>query len=340
MKSNKLENLTWYKDSEAEPRGEPGIYHSFMKSLATAIYYIDGKLDPTWLMGTSGFAFRSWVNEVMCPSAMSVFDFSSILPEAIEQAGYHAIHISRFWNEADKESERRAEAQAAIIEGINRGVPAIVWDIAEAEWGLIKGYDLEEKIYHTLTHNGKSTELLFDKLGRNGINILSVAIPGEVNQRNRELIIRNSLTAAVNHAEQKEWTDRPKYQNGLPAYDLWASLFEKWAMLIEAGKGENIHPDIWNFATYYAGHYYSARCYAREYLKWIANGNDLLIKAASCYANVSSALKPVWDYFSQNRPIDAETLHSLTENIKRARAAEGEGINFIKEYLDRVGDLV
>jgi len=184
MTSNKLENLTWYKDSDAEARGEPGIYHSYMKSLATALFYIEGKLDPTWLMGSSGFAFRIYVNEVMCPSAMSVFDFSSILPEAIEQAGYHAIHISRFWNEADKESERRADAHAAIIEGINRGIPAIVWDIAEAEWGLITGYDLEEKVYHTLTHKGKPIALSFDKLGWNGINILSVAIPDEANQRN------------------------------------------------------------------------------------------------------------------------------------------------------------
>jgi hypothetical protein len=333
MRSNKLENLIWYKDSDAEARGEPGIYHSYMKSLATALFYIEGKLDPIWLMGSSAFAFRIYVNKIMCPSAMSVFDFSSILPEAIEQAGYHAIHISRFWNDADKESEKRAEAHAAIIEGINRGVPAIVWDVAEAEWGLITGYDLEEKVYHTLTHKGKPAALSFDKLGRNGIDILSVAIPGEANQRSRNQIVRNALTAAVDHAEQKEWTDRPEYQNGLLAYDLWASLFEKGAMIIEAGKGNNINPDIWDFATYYAGHHYSARCYAREYLKSIANGNDLLIEAASCYENVSSALKPVWDYFSQDQQIDAKTLHSLAENIKKARVAEEEGLHLIKEYL-------
>ena len=340
MKSKQLTNLIWYKDLNAEARDDPGIYHSFMKSLATAINFIEDKLDPTWLMGSSGFAFRIWVNEVMCPSAMSIFNFSSILPEAIEQMGYHAIHISRFWNEADKESERRAQAHAAIIEGIDRGVPAIVWDIAEAEWGLITGYDLENQIYHALTHNGKPTVLSFDKLGQNGINILSVAIPGEKNQRTRDQMIRNSLIAAVNHAEQKEWTDRPKYQNGLTAYDLWASLFEKWAMIVEAGKEDSIHPEIWNFAAYYVGHYYSARCHAREYLKSIADGNDLLIKAASRYENVSLALQPVWDYFSQNRPIDAKTLHSLAEDIKSARVAEEEGIHFIKEYMDRVGGVV
>jgi hypothetical protein len=153
-------------------------------------------------------------------------------------------------------------------------------------------------------------------------------------------MIRNSLIAAVNHAEQKEWTDRPKYQNGLPAYDLWASLFEIWAMIVEAGKEDNIHPEIWNFAAYYVGHHYSARCYAREYLKSIADGNDLLIKAASRYENVSSALQPVWDYFSQNKLIEARTLRILAENIKRVRVAEEAGVGFIKQYLNRVGDVV
>lgn len=140
----------------------------------------------------------------------------------------------------------------------------------------------------------------------------------------------------MNHAEQKEWTDRPKYQNGLLAYDLWASLFEKGAMIIEAGKGNNINPDIWDFATYYAGHHYSARCYAREYLKSIAKGNDLITQSASCYEMVSSSLKTVWDYFSQNQQVDANLLYALSESIKsikRAKIAEEDGINFIKEYL-------
>ncbi len=333
MAIKKLENIIWYKDKDAEARNEPGIYHSYMKSLATALNYIEGKLDPIWLMGSSTFAFRIWANEVMCPSAMSLFSFSTILPEAIEQAGYHANYICRYWEEVEKESERRAEAQATIIEGIERGIPAIVWDIAEAEWGLITGYDLKNEGYYALTHRGEPRLLSFKKLGRNGINILSVAIPGTTNQRSRDEMIRSSLTAALDHAEQKEWTDRPKYQNGLHAFDLWASLFKKWGMLVKAGKSNNIHQDIWKFASYYAGHYYSARCYAREYLKSIANGNDWLGKAGSSYKTVASSLKPVWEYFSQDRQINASALVSLSENIKSARSSEERGIDFIRQYL-------
>lgn len=333
MSSHNLEEISWYKDSAAEAKGEPGIYHSFMKSLATVIFYIEGEVDPVWLMGCSGFAFRIWVNEVMCPSAMSVFNFSTVLTAAIEQAGYQAIYISRYWDESDLDSKRRAEAHGAILEGIDRGVPAIVWDVADAEWGLITGYDLNKNIYQTLTHIGKSHSMPFEKLGRNGIDILSVTIPGAKNKINRDEIIKNALNTAVSHAGQKEWTDRPKYQNGLLAYDLWASLFEKWAMIVRAGKEKNISSEIWNFARYYAGHYYSARCYAREFLKSIANKNEALSQAAACYEKVASLLMVLWEFFYQENNIDADIIYTFSENIKSARTLEEKGINFIKDYL-------
>ena len=86
MSIKALTDLAWYRDPDPDAAGEPGIVHSYVASLATALNYIDGRLDPAWLLGASGFAFRIWVNEVMCPSAMSVFDWRRILPEAVEQA--------------------------------------------------------------------------------------------------------------------------------------------------------------------------------------------------------------------------------------------------------------
>jgi hypothetical protein len=334
MSVKRLENIKWYVDQEAIEKGEPGIYHSFMASLATAVHYKNGRLDPSWLMGSSAFAFRIFVNEVMCPSAMSMFDFSAILPEAIEQAGYECTYVCRYWNEEGKEEEKRNEAHAAIVEGIDRGIPAIVWDIADAEWGLITGHDPERQFYETLTFNGKPSSLHFEKLGRNGIDILSVAIPGRPSKREREEVIFRSLQAAVAHAEQKEWIDeRPKYQNGLAAYDLWALIFDRWAMIVEAGRGDNIGSDITRFAAYYAGHHYSARCYAWNYLNAIAQSDDMLVQASSHYEEVACHLKPVWDCFSERRKPEVEVLRSLAQNIRSARNAENEGIKWIREYL-------
>jgi hypothetical protein len=326
--------IDWYVDQDARKRGEPGIVHSYMASLASAIRFIAAEFDPVWLMGSSAFAFRIFVNEILCPSAMSMFNWTAILPEAIEQAGYHCDYTSRMWNENDREKQRREQAHGRIVRAIDSGIPAIAWDVAEAEWGLIVGYDNGKNEYDTVTYTGQPSALPYMKLGRNGIDILSVAIPLRPNSRRMEKIIRNSLKAAVDHADQKEWIDeRPKYQNGLAAYDLWAAALEKWALLIKAGKSDKIGRDVRFCAGYYASHYYSARCYAREYLRAVAGGNESLGRASRCYEVTASSLRPVWEFFSGKSEPHEHELLSLSARIAEARAAEKEGIELIRTYL-------
>ena len=302
MGTKKLANLHHYVDSLSLNKAEPDIYHSYMSSLATSLNYIGGPFDPVWLMGSSIFAFRIFVNETMCPSAMSMFSFKEILPEAIEQVGYHCIYFERMWNESVQEEEKRIEAHKAIQKAIRGGRPAIVWDLADVEWGLIIGYDDLAESYITLSHQGKPSSLLYKKLGRNGIDILSVCIPDEPNFKNRGMVIIDALSKAVAHAEGKEWIDdRPIYQNGISAFDLWISVFEKWSWLVAKGKSDNIGSDIFNFACYYAGHYYSARCYARDYLKQIAQNDKNLQEATVAYERVADSLRPLWLYFSERK---------------------------------------
>jgi hypothetical protein len=306
-----------------------------MASLATALHYLHGNVDPVWLMGSSGFAFRINVSEVMCPSAMSIFSWPKDLPEAVEQAGYACDHIARLWGEEDQEEQRRAEAHDAILTAIDEGTPAIVWDVFDVEWGLVIGYDEATRTYATLTYQGRPSSLRYDKLGRSGIDVLSVVIPGEPNHRSHDQAVRNSLTAAIAHAEGKEWTERPAYQNGLAGYDLWATLFERWALLVEAGKAPKIPPDLPDHASYYARHYYSARCYAREYLQAITDGGSDLRHASQAYGRAAASLRPIWETFPGTRTPDAELLRSLATNLKTAKTAEQQGLEHIGRHLSR-----
>jgi hypothetical protein len=334
MSAKKLEGVVWYVDERARGAGEPGMRHSYVASLATALDYCTDEFDPVWLMGCSAFAFRLFVAEAMCPSAMSVFGFSEILPEAVEQAGRRCTYVSRYWHEGEREEERRLQAHAAIVDGIDRGMPAVVWDVADCEWGLIIGYDDEKAHYDTLTCHGTPSSLPLQRLGRNGIDILSVTIPGEPNERTREEIVRNSLNAAVAHAEQREFMmERPKYQDGLPAYDLWALLYDRLALIVGAGRSHRIAVDVRSSAEYYASVHYGARCYARDYLSAIAQGNGALEKAASRYAEVATHLRPVWEHSQASEPPAPESLSLMAEAITRAKAAEEEGVQAIRKYL-------
>ncbi|MEW6238634.1 MAG: hypothetical protein AB1656_24890 [Candidatus Omnitrophota bacterium] len=322
----------WYADQAARQRNEPGIAHSFMGGLATALNYMHGEVDPVWLMGSSAWAFRIWISQAFCPSAMSVFDWN-LLPEAVVQAGYSCVYISRLWNEKEKEEERREQAYEAIFASIEQGAPAVVWDIADDEWGLITGFDDERQSYSTLSCHNEIGCMPYEKLGRNGIDILSVTIPGQVNGRTRKYAVRRSLEAAVAHAEQKEWMDRPKYQDGLPAFDLWAASYDRWLMLVEAGKSDNITKDLPKWVKYFAGHWYGARCYAREYLRTLVENGECLSHAAEAYAKTAECLKPVWLESPSSTTPEKELLSMLAQCIRNAKTAEEEGIEHIRQYL-------
>ncbi len=89
-----------------------------------------------------------------------------------------------------------------------------------------------------------------------------------------------------------------------------------------------------NLADYYISHYYAARCYARDYLKQIADGDESLLKAAEAYEKSALLLKPLWDFHSGNENIDAERLKLFAEMIRKAKTVEGHEIHHIKEYLE------
>jgi len=323
MSRKKLENVQWCEDTATLARSE--VFNAFIGSLATSLGAMDSKVDLTWLMGTSAFAFRILVNEVMCPSAMSVFEWTVLLPEAVEQAGYGCTYITD-WRQQEVADERKLEAQEKIIRAIDRGVPPIVWDIQVPDWGVIVGYDMEAETYDTLACTGEAAAMPFDQLGQREEKILSVTIPGEESERTREEIILRSLRAAVAHAEQREWMPRPQYQDGLPAFDLWARV-------IEPGTNEETNFD---FADYYAGYHYSARCCAHRYLREIADGDQDLLQTAAEYERVASCPLPVWDHFSRMARPDEEVLHALADRIRKAKRAEERGIEHIKRYLATV----
>jgi len=336
-----VEIPAWYCDTRAEGMGEPGLAHSFVGALATAltapaVTAVRGEVDPVELMGASGFAFRVFVNEVFCPSAMSMFSFRDILPEAVEQAGLTCRAVHRLRDEEEVEEERRGEAHAAIAEAAGRGVPAVVWDVAEAEWGVVTGLDEEAGNYFVLTPGNGPGILPFGKLGRNGIDILSVLIPGEPNGRTGETIRHRALAAAVAHADGEEWTDRPRYANGRAAFDLWAELLEKWALLAGAGKNADLAPQVPECAGYYARITGGARCYARDWLERIAGSDEHLKQAAATYARIADCLRPQWETFPGELDPAPDLLGDLAGRVREAGRLEAEAIDHVRNHLTAV----
>jgi hypothetical protein len=321
---NALERVRQAIDHDAVARGEPGLTHSFVASLATAIDCAGYVVDPVRLMGTSGFAFRIWAENRLLPNAMNGFDWQAILPEAVHRAGFDCTHHHRLEQETPVEEERRLAAHEGIVQSIDLGVPAIVWDPSDPPmWGLIVGYNNHMQIYSTKAFWGYDMPLAYSKLGRRDVNRLSVILLGEPNEENDEAVIRSSLESALVHARGSEGGQLADIQSGLAAFDRWAELLMP----------ETLAEHELQFSDYYAEMFFSFRCYARDYLRSIAHDNGRLLAAGDAYAMVADELREVYIGFGeQRRPPDAR-LKELAACVRRAKEAEEEALNNISAYL-------
>lgn len=330
MDTKKLENVVWYRDRAAAERGEPGLWHSFVGALATVLQARDEPVDPAWLMGATGFAFRTYAHVDLCPSAMSMFDWDALLPEAVAQTGYRYAYISRGWAQEGLREARRAAAHAQIRQAIDAGRPVIVWDIGIPEWGVITGYDDATRQYAGLSCLGREETLGYDELGEREIKVLSVTVVKEPNGRSRDDVIRRSLGAAVAHALQQEWEARDRgYQDGPLALGMWAEAL--------ARGDETVN---WEHTDYYAATIAAARCYARDYLAAIAGDDPDLLAAADAYGRAAAALLPVWHIFRDEQHPPADLLRAAVTQIEAAKAAELAAIDRLAAYLQAESELV
>ncbi|MBU0596272.1 hypothetical protein KJ567_06285 [Candidatus Bipolaricaulota bacterium] len=321
-----IEPIRWFFDRDAEARGEPGLRHSFIMSLATTISHAGYVVDPVWVMGASGFAFRIWIEQRLQPSAMNLFDWPSILPSSVERIGFDCTHVWR--DGAEDDIQKGREAHATIVESIDRGIPAVVWDPTDPPlWHLIRGYNDHTRTYDVLSCWRHATSLPYEQLGHRDVEALSVITLGTPNGRDEAEAFLDSLRVAVAHAEQREGSAGP-VTDGLAAFELWARL-------IEPG-GLPAH-DL-QFADYFAATYRTARCYARDYVARFAAGSRPLGEAAVAYAVVAEELRPVWETFRiEKRPLD-ERLEELAAAVRRAGIAERTAIAAIKRHLASISD--
>ncbi len=333
MPGKNLGDVAWYTGPRAAAVGEPDTVHSYAASLATALSALGEEVDLSWLMGVTGFAFRTWAHESLCPSAMNAFDWSRILPEAVRQMECDCLCVIRLWDEAQWAEARRCQAHEAVVEAIGAGRPAIAWNVLDAEWGLITGYDDDARRYRVIGVGGRRGTLAYGRLGANGVNILGVCIPWGESGRRRTETLRNSLTAALAHADQKEWVDRSRYHDGPRAYDVWATAFDRWAAKVRAGDTGNLNADLPRRAEYYARTYLPARRHARNFLRQAAGGNRELCLAADAFAGAAASLKAVWRQTPARIDEDSRLLSGIADDIRQAKAKDEEGVEHIRSAL-------
>jgi len=244
-------NISWNGIPDAT-----GYLFSFAKSLACAVKNSPWSEYTEDIVATSGFAFRMWVSKDLCTSATSIWDFSS-QKRWVENGGLICIYVGRYWDQEHIEEEKRLEAIKIIKASIDRGIPAVSWDIGVPEWGLITGYDDDSQMFYILPINTEKSDpainMPYDALGKREIPILSVLTITGGSSKAKEDILRDTMKLAVHHLKGKEWCENAK---GLDAYPALIRIF-------------NDNPDIsasWN-AEYFLGTYAALKEYAYKYFE-------------------------------------------------------------------------
>lgn len=254
-------NITW-----------DGIYDStdylfsFAKSLACAVKNSPWSEYADDIIATSGFAFRMWISDNLCPSSTSIWDFDR-QKQWVENGGLTCDYVGRYWEQNDIEEEKRLEAIKNIKKSIDIGIPAISWDIGMPEWGLIIGYNDETKTFSTLdiganiTHD--NTNMPYNQLGKRESPILSVLTITGISGKSQEDILRDTMQLAVSHLTGEECCENAK---GLDAYPTLIRYFET-----------AFNPELtWN-AEYCLGTFGALKYYAWKYFEKMKQNELALI---------------------------------------------------------------
>lgn len=302
-----------------------GYLFSFAKSLSAAVKNSPYAEKSTDIVATSGFAFRMWVSNDLCPSATSIWSFDDQKPW-VENGGLTCNYVGRYWGQEDMEKEKRLEAIKITKESIDRGIPAVSWDIGVPEWGLITGYDDNTQMFSTLAINAEkadptsqvynSVQMPYDSLGKRELPLLSVlTITGDTN-KSKEDILHDTMKLAVSHLRGEEWCDNAK---GLDAYPTLIKIFEENPNLASS----------WN-SEYFLGTYGALKEYAYKYFEKTEEG-----KLAKLYRSVYNAWMEAFKIKTNEDATSPEVRVKIASFLKSAYENEKEAVQIMESLINK-----
>jgi hypothetical protein len=162
--------------------------------------------EPDWtltdLMGISGDAFRLNVATGCNWQGISTFDWSYSAYRTLERLGLSGTCFGRPGRKTIS-PEQQVDVLSAIQETVDRGLPAILWNLEINKFGFVYGYNDEER---TIIYRGYEQQVRtfrYEQLGRTGQEppLFVMAIRQRVASPVSEHEILSSI---VDHAKGKE----------------------------------------------------------------------------------------------------------------------------------------
>jgi hypothetical protein len=309
-----------------------------MTSAASVIYgavrYTDKKnLTLMDVMGLTGHAFRLNIDPVEVNVAgPTSFPGGYILRRNLCNLGF----TSNMGEASVPVTPDKLEQTIALIQrSIDKGYPAIVFDLFIPEFGLIYGYDDDKQLFNAKDVS-KEGVISYADFGRPKIPVLFLVTIEDSLPHSKYEMLRMALDMIVDHARGREWTHdfKDRFAQGLKGYDAWVKVMEN-RTADELGNAYNTAVAV------------DAREFAVKFLQeMVANwdGSNVVertvrskaAEAATHYAVVLEALSSLRDMFpfpgggKSKDPINADKAIEL---LCCAREAETKGIEVLEKLL-------
>ncbi|HEU5138686.1 MAG TPA: hypothetical protein VFT51_01840 [Bacillales bacterium] len=307
---------------------------SAAQSMFAAIQYTDKKdLSLAEVMGFTSHAFRININaENVDVAGPTGYEWRDIFPEGLRNLGFQTAYRGAP-NFTPPTPNELSEAIELVQKSIDRGVPAIAWDLFIPEFGLLYGYDDDKQILMAKDFE-KEGELDYEKLGRGQIGELFVLTIEDSIPIDKTSSLKGALEMILNHAHKRQHKhEKPPYQNGLAGYDAW----------IQAFSNRSVDPFGNAYNTLVVS---DARRYAVDFLSGIVEDvqyeetvRHLASRSAAHYKKGKDSLEklagkfPFPDGGSPNEGVEAELAIQL---LSEAKQAEQQGVELLEEMYDRL----
>ncbi|MRG86144.1 hypothetical protein [Salinibacillus xinjiangensis] len=313
-------------------------YNSSWTSAATALLsacrYYKPELTMIEFMGYSGHAFRININaddvDVAGPTG---YDWESFFRKGLSNLGFTCRAI-RTVNFTPPSPQELTDAMSLIQNSIDKGIPAICWDMFIPEFGNIYGYDDDKKEFMAKDPGGNGT-LPYEKLGRGQINELFVMSVEDTNEMDKSKQLKGALELAIDHAYQRVHEDHlPPYENGIKGYDAWIQAFQK-QQVSDFGNAYNVA--VVHDARRFAAKFFSKL--AQEWDEEMENGEtikNLAFEASKFYDKVVTQLEllvNMYPFPDGGNPNHSKQAQQTIEILGKAKQAEEHAVQTLENML-------
>jgi hypothetical protein len=289
-------------------------------------------LPQTYLVGATGHAFRLTLDVVISPGSPTELNFHDLFP-LWENLGAWFKRTTARLDDPDF-GDTRAECLSRVREAIDRGLPAMLFDVLQMpEYGLVVGYEGDRLACLTIDNPEVPRWMEAAEWPPEAHRAFTRADVIELLDLAPSFDRRRAEVASLRFAVQHFWEPPSRdmwLQHGLKAWEFWIGVLRSSLPLHgpEPGLGHSYNLVVLHRARRDAAAYLSELAAKYGEAPSLQAAADRYGEVATLLAEATRALP-----FPGQNLAQAETRKALEELLRRAMAAERQGVEEIERSL-------